>query len=65
MPKVAPKSVSNTHLHANTTHNTCSMLKMTFEISGSAEEKRLLVTKRIEAEDLFSKYSSKQAEPWK
>ncbi|XP_034100568.1 uncharacterized protein LOC117565531 [Drosophila albomicans] len=31
----------------------------------SAEEKRLLVTKRIEAEDLFSKYSSKQAEPWK
>ncbi|EDV95175.1 uncharacterized protein LOC6569548 [Drosophila grimshawi] len=31
----------------------------------SVEEKRLLVTKRIEAEDLFSKYSSKQAEPWK
>ncbi|KAM8719416.1 hypothetical protein ACLKA7_012038 [Drosophila subpalustris] len=31
----------------------------------SADEKRRLVTKRIEAEDLFSKYSSKQAEPWK
>ncbi|XP_017872309.1 PREDICTED: uncharacterized protein LOC108619976 [Drosophila arizonae] len=31
----------------------------------SVEEKRQLVTKRIEAEDLFSKYSSKQTEPWK
>jgi len=60
MPKVVPRNVSNTNVDADV-----SMLKMPFEISGSAEEKRLLVTKRIEAEDLFSKYSSKQAEPWK
>ncbi|XP_017852526.1 uncharacterized protein LOC108606685 isoform X2 [Drosophila busckii] len=41
----------------------------TYAKSGSkkwtAHEKRLLVTKRIECEEFFAKYSSKQMAPWK
>jgi len=33
--------------------------------AGSAEEKRNLVVQRIAADELFSRYSPKHAEPWK